>query len=80
MIKILNNELIYRLKLSFVIKIHLVINISQLESAFNIDDFFYKINNDELFFVVKYEKEFKYKIKRLLRHRTNRDKKQYLVE
>ena len=56
-------------------KIHLVINISQLESAFNIDDFFHKINNNELFLVVKYKKESEYEIKQLLSHRTGRDKK-----
>ena len=80
MTEVLNNELTYRLELSLVMKIHFVINISQLESAFNIDDFFHKINNDESSFVVKYEKELEYEIERLLRHRTSRGKKQYLVK
>ena len=74
--------LVYRLKLLFVMKIYFVVFITQLKSASEIEDFYFRVRNFNLSFIVEEDDTAidLYKIETLLEKREFYGKIEYLVK
>ncbi len=76
-LKMILNDLVCRLMLSSIMKIHSIISIAQLKSIFEDQNLYNKVQNDESSFVQKKDNQetFNYKIKWLIHHCTSQDQR-----
>ena len=81
-LKTVDNNQIYRLQLSSIMKIHLMIFITQLKSATSDSNSYNKKINDFFSMINEYvdTNTFSYEIKRLLNKRVIRNKSYYLIK
>lgn len=81
-LKMILNDLVCKLTLPSIMKIHSIISIAQLKLIFEDQNFYNRVWNDESSFIWKKDNQeaLKYKIKRLICHCTSWNQRQYLIK
>ncbi len=81
-LKMILNDLVCRLTLSSIMKIHSIISIAQLKLTLEDQNLYNRVQNDESSFIWKKDNQetLEYEIKRLIRHCTFRNQRQYLIK
>ncbi len=76
------NDLVCKLTLSSIMKIHSIISIAQLKSVFEDQNLYNRVQNDESSFIWKKNNQetLKYEIEWLIYHFTFWDQRQYLIK
>ena len=81
-LKMILNDLVCRLTLSSIMKIHSIISIAQLKLTLEDQNLYNRVQNNESSFIWKKDNQetLEYEIKRLIRHCTFRNQRQYLIK